>query len=103
MRKIKAHAGMLVLLGTLAGPIRAEALDTEPTVIPATQAGATASSLPPASEPGERPTPGSADKSEDAPELMLFKDIPVVVAAGKREQTIQEVAGLHQRYYRRRC
>ena len=29
---------------------------------------------------------------DDSPELMLFNDIPIVVAAGKREQTTTEAA-----------
>jgi outer membrane receptor for ferrienterochelin and colicins len=44
-------------------------------------------------EPGLSPgLPSTALPSEDAPELELYKDLPVVVAAGKREQTQRDAA-----------
>jgi len=45
------------------------------------------------SEPGLSPgLPSTALPSEDAPELELYKDLPIVVAAGKREQTQRDAA-----------
>ncbi len=49
-----------------------------------------------AAKPATAPSPEAADPfaepSVEAPELMLFKEIPVVVAAGKREQTESQAA-----------
>ncbi len=45
------------------------------------------------SEPGLSPgLPSTALPSEDAPELELYQDLPIVVAAGKREQTQRDAA-----------
>lgn len=48
----------------------------------------------PAAAPTTAPSAGGLDSGfgQDAPELMLFKDMPVVVAAGRREQTQQQAA-----------
>jgi outer membrane receptor for ferrienterochelin and colicin len=45
-------------------------------------------------KPTTAPSSGGFDAQpgQDAPELMLFKDMPVVVAAGRREQTQQQAA-----------
>ena len=51
---------------------------------------------PPTTAPApEVPTPDAAlaaDPMADAPELMLFNEMPVIVAAGKRAQTQREAA-----------
>jgi iron complex outermembrane receptor protein len=61
-------------------------VDTEPTVLP--NNAATTRKTP--ALPPEDDIAGGLSTTEDSPELMLFKDIPVVVAAGKREQTQDE-------------
>jgi outer membrane receptor for ferrienterochelin and colicins len=42
--------------------------------------------------PGDGPTTPGAATTADSPELLLYKDIPVVVAAGMRTQTQQQAA-----------
>ena len=45
------------------------------------------------SEPGlTSALPSTSQPTEEAPELELYKDLPVIVAAGKREQTQREAA-----------
>lgn len=53
---------------------------------------ATQPSLPEFGEPETESLPTTVQPTQDAPELDLYKDIPVVVAAGKREQTEREAA-----------
>src|SRR5579862_4790177 len=36
------------------------------------------------------PTTGPSPSFEESPELMLFKDMPVIVAAGRREETVAQ-------------
>lgn len=88
MHKPSHFLGTLVLLAIATAAVRADAppdvSDTEPTVIPSDPAlGGKKSAVSSTSAPALPPV-------EDAPELMLFNDIPVVVAAGKREQTQQQ-------------
>ena len=83
MNRPSHYLTALVLLGITAGVARAKTPDTQPSVLPKT---ATARADAPPASPDIDLTPSP----EDSPELMLFKDIPVVVAAGKREQTEHE-------------
>ena len=75
MRKPRFHAALVLLVGMMAGLARADDLGSEPTVVPSDGGKA-------ATAPSEAP----GTSLDDAPELMMFRDIPVVVAAGKREQ-----------------
>ncbi|HET6248354.1 MAG TPA: TonB-dependent receptor [Tepidisphaeraceae bacterium] len=72
-----ARAAALAILFASTAVAAADDLDTEPGVLPA--GGVKSASTQASSAAGA--------SLEDAPELMAFKDIPVVVAAGKREQT----------------
>lgn len=87
MRPLPRHIpGLFLASLLLAAPMALCA--EEPFVPDASDAspGAAPSTLP-TSNPSKS---GAFDGGEDSPELSLFKDIPVVVAAGKRQQTILE-------------
>jgi outer membrane receptor for ferrienterochelin and colicin len=64
-------------------PVGAQALDAvEPTTMPSTLSSTQSANVADAANA----------TGEEGSELMLYKDIPVVVAAGMREQTLQQAA-----------
>ncbi len=73
-------------------------MDSRKFLIPATLAcfavAGVATADPPATQPtaAAKPVAGDSAFGEDAPELELYKEMPVVVAAGRREQTQQQAA-----------
>ncbi|HWE04491.1 MAG TPA: TonB-dependent receptor [Tepidisphaeraceae bacterium] len=79
--RILRYLSIALLTPWIASAARAEPLDTEPSVAAPADVHA--------------PATGSASAAagmDDSPELMLFNDIPTVLAAGKREQTTREAA-----------
>ncbi len=73
-KRILAPIATLVVLLAATGPLFAAG----PSTMPASGA--------------DFPDDASATSGAESPELMMFKDIPVVVAAGKREQTTLQAA-----------
>lgn len=85
LRQMVFAAAVVALFG-FAGLARAA--ENDPVgPLPSTAPATASQPAPPTIAAGESPPAGA---SADAPELMLFQDLPVVVAAGKREQTQQE-------------
>jgi iron complex outermembrane receptor protein len=90
MRKHRSNIILLAVLAIASGvapsPVFAEAT-TMPSSAPASGPASGDDAF-----PGEGPAVSSGPATPESPELMLYKDMPVVVAAGMRTQTQQEAA-----------
>jgi iron complex outermembrane receptor protein len=88
MRDLRPHIPAVVLILAAAWTAAAwGAATTLPSKAPATQP-----TLTEFNEPDVESLPSTALPTDEAPELDLYKDMPIVVAAGKREQTQREAA-----------
>src|SRR5947209_19111422 len=65
---------------------------TAPVKAPAFEEEADPFTAPLPATKADGPASVAAPSAQDAPELLLFNDLPVIVAAGKRQQTQREAA-----------
>jgi outer membrane receptor protein involved in Fe transport len=90
-RRLAAAISTAVLGTVVIAPALAEAAtDLLPATAPASTLPTTMPS--PLADGGTSPSDVASPVGDDGSELMMFKDIPVVVAAGMRQQTLQQAA-----------
>lgn len=83
----RCHIFLILTATALSASVSAQAAGDEPSVMPPAAATSRPTGASGASVPSKISFGDQGMSGEDASELMMFKDIPVVVAAGKREQT----------------